>query len=442
MNITVIGCGKSGFAAAKLAVDRGYKVHLTESRDIDKYQNEYEELKSIGVACEFGINSYKYLDNCDMVICSPGIARDNKFIRESEKRNIPVISEIEFAFRHTNGKVVSVTGTNGKTTTTALINYILRSAGNKSVACGNIGYAFSEAVLNNDDDTIYVVEASSYQLDRISTFKPDVALILNISPDHLEYHKSMENYICAKWKTSSLQNENNLLILNADDKTILENSFKTSAKIGYFSSNPVGWGIYTKGNEIFFKTADKEELLMVTEQLGLPGIHNIYNSMAAALAARFLEVTNEDIRDSLISFRGVEHRLEYVRTLAEVDFVNDSKATNINATWFALSSYKKPLIWIAGGRAKGNDYSELDLFVKNNVKAIICIGEESENIFNHFCSNVRCIKASTLHEAVINSIECAERGDLVLFSPACKSFDMFMNFEQRGDEFKSIVMDL
>ncbi len=442
MNITILGCGKSGIGAAKLAVSKGYKVRLTESKDIDKFQDEYEVLKSLGISCEFGLNSSKFLDNCDLIISSPGIHRNIKFFKEAERKNIPTISEIEFAFRHTNSKVISVTGTNGKTTTTTLINYILKNAGIKSVACGNIGYTFSEALLDNDPDTVFVVETSSYQLDMVNSFAPDLSIILNITPDHQEYHKTMEEYILAKWKTSSFQNGKNLLILNMDDDTISKNMYQTKARIGYFSLNPVNWGIYLKEGGIYFKTADKEEFLMMTEQLSLPGVHNLYNSMAAALAARAFEVRNEDIRDSLSSFVGVEHRLENVRTISTIKFVNDSKATNINATWYALSSYNQPLIWIAGGRAKGNDYSELDHLVENNVKAIICIGEEQDNLFNHFCTKVRCIKSDDLEDAVNQSYQLAEMNDIVLFSPACKSFDMFLNYEHRGEVFKSYVNNL
>jgi len=442
MNVTILGCGKSGIGAAKLAISRGYRVRLTESKDIDKFKKEYELLKSLGVSCEFGLNSTKFLDNCDIIISSPGIHRNVKFFKEAEKKHIPIISEIEFAYRHTNSKIISVTGTNGKTTTTSLINYILNNSGLKAVACGNIGYTLSEAILEYPPETIFVVEASSYQLDLVDTFAPDVSIILNISPDHLEYHKSYEQYIEAKWKISSSQNENNLLILNMDDDTISKNLYHTKAKIGYFSLNPVNWGIYAKDGEIYFKTADKEEFLMLTEQLSLPGVHNLYNSMAAALAVRAFEVRNEDIRDSLSSFRGVEHRLELVRNLHSIKFVNDSKATNINATWYALSSYKNPIIWIAGGRASGNDYTELDELVSNNVKAIICIGEEQDNIFNHFCSKVRCIKSDDLEDAVSQSYQIAEDNDIVLFSPGCKSFDMFINFEHRGEIFKEIVYNL
>jgi UDP-N-acetylmuramoylalanine--D-glutamate ligase len=252
----------------------------------------------------------------------------------------------------------------------------------------------------------------------------------------------MENYVESKWKITSSQSENNLLILNVDDETILQTNLKTCAKIAHLSQKPVGWGIYTNGDEIIFKTADKEEVLMLTGELSLPGIHNRYNSMAAALAARVFEIKNEDIRDSLMKFSGVEHRLEFVRTLNGIDFINDSKATNINATWYALSSYKQPIVWIAGGRGDNNNYAELDQVVEKNVSLIIAIGEEAQNIFNHFCTKKRCLIEDDLRSAVVKAFENAEFGDKILFTPACKSFDMFDNFEQRGVVFKEIVNSL
>jgi len=443
MNITIIGCGKSGLAAARLGVHLGYNVRLTESKDIDKFQYEYLELKNLGVKCEFGLNSFKFFENCDLVVTSPGIPPDNKLIKKLESKNYEIISELEFAYRYCKGKIIAITGTNGKTTTTALIAHILNYAGKRAIACGNIGYAFSKAVMKNiNSDDIFVVEASSFQLDRINSFAPDVAIILNITPDHLDYHKTFENYINAKFKITSFQKENNLLILNYDDDTIKNNLFKTSSKINYFSLNRVEWGLYVKDNEIIFKNADKEEIIMHTSKLGLAGVHNLYNSMAAILAARAFEIRNEDIRDSLMSFKGVEHRLEKVREINEVLFINDSKATNVNSTYFALSSYHNPIIWIAGGRAKDNDYSILDELVAKNVKLIVLIGEEKDNIFNHFCLSKTCLKADSLEEAVNIAYENATENDIVLFCPACKSFDMFLNFEDRGEKFKDIVNNL
>ena len=442
MKITIVGAGMSGIAAAKLAVSLGYNVHLSESKASSNFEKEIEVLKSLGIAYEFGGHTSHYLKNCDLVITSPGVPPHALIIREAESKNIPVISELEFAWRHLKNPVISITGTNGKTTTTALTAFILNNSGKKAVACGNIGTPLSELVGSVSDDTILVVEASSYQLDRCADFRPDVGIILNISPDHLAYHGTMENYINAKWKTSSMQNEKNLLILNQDDETIMKNLFPSGAKIQYFSYSPVSWGIYVKGGHLCFSSADKEEELMPVGSLSLPGVHNVYNSMAAALAARAFEVSNEDIRDSLMKFLGVEHRLELIRSLNGVDFINDSKATNVNATWYALSSYKEPIIWIAGGRSDSNDYSLLDEFVEKNVKCIIAIGEEADNIFNHFCTIKRCYKEDSLDTAVFRAYQNSERGDKIVFTPACKSFDMFMNFEHRGEIFKNIVNSL
>jgi UDP-N-acetylmuramoylalanine--D-glutamate ligase len=442
MKITIVGAGKSGTAAAKLAIRLGYQVHLTESKASSNFENEIETLKSLGVRYEFGGHSSQFLKSCDLVVTSPGVPPHIHFIKEAEQKGIPIISELEFGWRHIKNKVIAITGTNGKTTTTSLITFILNNSGKKAIACGNIGTPVSELAGIIDDETILVVETSSYQLDRIVDFRPDVSLILNISPDHLAYHGTMENYISAKWKISSMQSAKNFLILNQDDETILKNIYPTGANVQYFSYSPVDWGIYVKGEHLYFKTADKEEFLMPVSELSLPGVHNVYNSMAAALASRAFEIKNEDIRDSLMKFQGVEHRLEYVRTLNGVDFVNDSKATNVNATWFALSSFNSPIIWIAGGRGDSNDYSLLDDVVRKNVKCIIAIGEEAESIFNHFCLTTRCIKESDLELAVLRAYENSERGEKIVFAPACKSFDMFLNYEHRGEVFKQIVNSL
>ncbi len=442
MKITIVGAGKSGMAAVRLAVRLGYKVNLSESKASSHFETEIEELKSLGITYEFGGNTGLFLKNCDLLVISPGVPPHTSIIKEAEVKKIPIISELEFAWRHIDNPVISITGTNGKTTTTSLIAFILNNSGKKAIACGNIGTPLSDLVGNIDAETILVIEASSYQLDRCVNFKPDVGIILNISPDHLAYHGSMEKYIIAKWKTSSMQCEKNLLILNRDDETISKNFFANGPKVEYFSFSPVDRGIYLKGDNLVFKSADKEEIVMPVSSLSLPGTHNIYNSMAAGLAARAFEVSNEDIRDSLMKFNGVEHRLEFVRSLNGVDFINDSKATNINATWYALSSYKEPVIWIAGGRGDSNDYSQLDELVLKNVKCIVAIGEDADSIFNHFCLMKRCFKEDDLESAVFRAYEQAERGEKVLFTPACKSFDMFMNFEHRGEVFKNIVNSL
>lgn len=352
--------------------------------------------------------------------------------------------------------LIAITGTNGKTTTTTLTAYILNQSGKNAITVGNIGMPLSAMVEELDQDTIIVAELSSYQLDRTDTFRPDVAMILNITPDHLAYHGTMENYVEAKCKIFSNMSHNNLLILGADDAATSACSKLFGGHTAWFSmekqlfnEDSVREGAYNHGGAMKIvlsadpDSADRhEEEIMLFDDIRLPGIHNAYNSMAAAIAARAFEVSNEDIRDALMAFEGVDHRLEFVRSVDGVDFINDSKATNINSSWYALSSYKKKIVWIAGGRGDSNDYSQLDKVVEDHVKSIIAIGEEADNIFNHFCSHKRCIKADSLCQAVeLAKIE-ADKSNVVVFTPACKSFDMFMNFEHRGEAFKECVNKL
>ncbi len=438
MNITVIGAGKSGISAAKLAKNKGEKVFLTESNSPSNEQI-INELKEFDIEFEFGENSDKALRNCDLIISSPGVPPKAEIIRKAEALRIPIISEVEYAYRFLKNPIIGITGTNGKTTTTALTAHILNHSGKKAVAAGNIGTPLASLVDNIASDTIIVAELSSYQLDRCYNLKPDVAVILNITPDHLNYHGTLENYINAKYKISLQQSEENLLILNADDEATLGIIPKTKAQVAFISQKPISRGAYFEDGWIKLVWQHNEEELILASKLGLPGLHNVYNSMAAALAARAFEIPNEDIRDSLMTFRGVEHRLEFVRTIDGVDYINDSKATNINAAWFALASYTRPIVWIAGGRGDKNDYSQLDEIVQKNVTNIICIGEEKDAIFNHFCTKKRCVKVDTLLDAVLAAKAFAQPGEVVLFAPACKSFDMFLNFEHRGEEFKRIV---
>jgi len=441
MKISIIGAGRSGIAAAFLAKDLNFEIFLSEFNTLEKFSHLIPQLEENQIKFEFGQHSSEKILKSDLIVVSPGVPPDIPVLLEAQQRNIPIISEIEFAWQNSKNPVVAITGTNGKTTTTSLIEFIFKKSGKKAVAAGNIGYAYSEVVRKCEKDTIIVLEVSSYQLDRIITFNPEVSIILNITPDHLTYHKSLENYIKAKFNICKNHKENNLFILNADDQIIAKYKHFSKGDVAYFSYNKKVKGIYCNNGKIIlnYPNKHKEEELMNIDELSLPGLHNVYNSMAAALSARAFEITNEDLRDSLMQFDGVEHRLEYVRTINGVDFINDSKATNVNATWYALSSYDKPIIWIAGGRADNNDYSQLDNVVKNNVKSIICLGEEADNIFQHFVTMKRCFKVYDLAEAILKSLDIAEPGDVVLFTPACKSFDMFLNFEHRGEVFKEIV---
>ncbi len=452
MRYTVVGAGKSGIGAATLAQDLGHTVFLTEAKPHEQAKDAAALLLKRSIDAEFGGHTDKSL-LADCIITSPGVPPSSPLFIEAEKRGIPIISEVEFAWQQIDpmkNPVVAITGTNGKTTTTALTAHIFNNSGKKAIACGNIGKAITTVVKDLEEGTILVVEASSYQLDRVSTFRPDVAMILNITPDHLSYHGTFEQYCAAKYKISQNQNEKNVLILNADNEASLAAArLPNRAQILPFSLHPLQQGAFATDNSIRFagigsvtSSQHKEEQLMTIDELRIPGIHNVYNSMAAALSARAFEVRNENIRDSLMSFRGVEHRLEYVRLLNNIEFINDSKATNINSTWYALSSFKKPLVWIAGGRGDNNDYAQLDDLVRKNVRAVVAIGEEKDAIFNHFSVITRCIKAGDMQDAVRIAAEQASSDDVVLFSPACKSFDMFANYEHRGDVFKETVQNL
>jgi UDP-N-acetylmuramoylalanine--D-glutamate ligase len=452
MRYTVVGAGKSGIGAALLAQELGHTAFLTETKPLEQSQDAAQKLSEHSIQAEFGGHTDAAL-HTDCIVTSPGVPPSSPLIIEAEKRGIPIISEVEFAWQQIDSAknpVIAITGTNGKTTTTALTAHILNQSGKKAIACGNIGTAITSVVKNLAEGTILVVETSSYQLDRVTTFRPDVAMLLNITPDHLSYHGTFEQYCQAKYKITQNQIAKNVLILNADNEPSLAAATHSRAQILHFGTHPLQHGMYAKDGTMRFARNDsafsehsahqhKEDNLMTVDELRIPGIHNVYNSMAAALAARAFEIRNENIRDSLMSFMGVEHRLEYVRTVGGVDFVNDSKATNINSTWYALSSYTKPLVWIAGGRGDNNDYAQLDELVRANVRCVIAIGEERDAIFNHFSAITRCIKATTMVDAVHVATEQAPSGSVALFSPACKSFDMFANYEHRGDVFKEAV---
>lgn len=443
MNITVVGAARSGIAAALLAESEGHRVFVTDSQPIDKMTQALMTLSSAGIQTEFGAHSPRALD-ADLVIVSPGVPPTNKVRKGAVEGGIEVIGELEYAWRLLQNPIVAITGTNGKTTTTALTAHVLNAAGRKAVVAGNIGVPLSSLVGVVDKSTIIVVEASSYQLDTTVDFRPNVAVVLNVTPDHLSYHGTFEHYVHAKWKILQNQRDNDVVILNADDPHAAAASSVAKGTVRYISVRTDVVGAFVRGDDVFLKSDEqhKEELLMSVRNVGLRGVHNLYNSMAAALSARALEVRNEDIRDSLQSFSGVEHRLENVRTHKGITYINDSKATNINAAWYALSSFDRPLIWIAGGRGDNNDYTMLDELVDTNVKSIVCIGEDADAIFSHWCTKHRCVKALTMAEAVHQASDLAESGDIVLFSPACKSFDMFADFEERGRVFREAVKGL
>lgn len=444
-NIYIVGASRSGRESAMLARRNGLeRILVSEIEPKEKFAETIQLFEENSIEYEFGNQDFSKINEFDCIVVSPGVPPKSKILLKAKEYDIPVLSEIEFAYRFNRSPIIAVTGTNGKTTTTALIDFILKHSGSKSVAVGNIGIPFSSIVDKIDSETIVVLEASSYQLLYTYEFKPDVALILNITPDHLTYHGSFEEYKKAKFNIFTNQKEQDLLILNSQDDELRLAKLQARGKIAEFGLAPVEIGAFLSGEEIVLRFPEtyNEEKLMNRGEIKLPGVHNLYNSLAAIIAVKAFQIRNENIRDSLRMFEGVEHRLQWVRRLDEVDYVNDSKATNVESAYYGLSSYNKPIIWIAGGRADNNDYSFLDEIVRENVKAIIAIGEEKGNIFSHFCTEKRIFLAYSMEEAVFRAREIAEPGDIVLLSPACKSFDMFLNFEHRGEVFKEIVNSL
>mgnify|MGYP001189545340 CR=1 FL=1 len=435
--IVVLGAGISGVGAAVLAKKKGFEVFVSDKGIITNANKTV--LLNNEIKWEEGKHNYEQILNADEVIKSPGIADNNDLIKQLIAQEIPVISEVEFAFRYTKAKIAAITGSNGKTTTTLLLGHVLKSAGMDVLVAGNVGVGFSLSIAERDYDYI-VLELSSFQLDGIRDFRSDVAILLNITADHLDrYDYKLENYAESKFRLTENQTTQDVLIYNADDSIM--NALKTKAKrlpISLQTQQKEG-GFYNN-NEI---TINLNNNIMTIQELALQGKHNIFNSMAAAMAARVFEIKDTIIRQAMIDFQNVEHRLEYVLTVHGIDFINDSKATNTNACWYALESMTKEVVWIVGGVDKGNDYTELVNMVNEKVKAIICLGENNESIINAFKGKVDTIvQASNMKDAVNQSYILANKEDVVLLSPACASFDLFANYEDRGLQFKKEVRNL
>ena len=435
--IVVLGLGISGLGAAILAKKKGFDVFVSERGNISN--SNKKTLLENHIDYEQGQHTLEYILNANEVIKSPGISDNSNLIQQLSLHNIPVISEIEFAFRYTKAKIAAITGTNGKTTTTLLLGHILRNAGYDVLVAGNVGVGFALSISERDYDYI-VLELSSFQLDGIKKFRSEISIILNINPDHLDrYDNQFDRYQSSKFRITKNQISTDILIYNADDKDV--NIVKTNAKkIPISLVNSTDEGGHIKNNELIIKLNNHN---MTIQELALQGKHNMFNSMAAAMAARVFEVKDSVIRQSMIDFKNIEHRLEYVLTVHGIDFINDSKATNVNACWFALESMQKNVVWIVGGVDKGNDYSELNEIVTERVKAIICLGDNNQSIIKSFNGKVETIvQASSMHEAVNQSFSIANKSDVVLLSPACASFDLFANYEDRGLQFKQAVRAL
>ncbi len=428
---------------AILGKKEGYEVFLS---DAGKIKDSYKEILLInGIKWEEESHNEKKILKADVVMKSPGIPDRTGIVQKIAQAGIPIISEIEFASKFTGARTIGITGSNGKTTTTSLVYHILKTAGLNVGLGGNIGKSFAWQVAEGKFD-VYVLELSSFQLDGIVSYRPDIAIITNISPDHLDrYDYKYENYIDAKFRITMNQNESDSLIYDADDQAIsawLEKN-KTKAQLIPFSlTREFEKGAYLKQNTMEIHIND-EEFIMETEHIALEGKHNLKNAMAAASVAKLMGIRKATIRESLSNFQGVEHRLEKVLKIQNVQYINDSKATNVNATFFALDSMNAPVVWIVGGVDKGNDYSELMPLVREKVKAIVCLGVDNKKIIDAFGNVVDVmIEVQSMDDAVKMSSRLSEKGDVVLLSPACASFDLFENYEDRGRKFKMAVQNL
>ncbi|NSW44758.1 MAG: UDP-N-acetylmuramoyl-L-alanine--D-glutamate ligase [Bacteroidales bacterium] len=441
--ITILGCGESGMGAALLAQSKGFDVFVSDRSEI---KSEYKKpLIEANIPFEENTHTFETILASDLIIKSPGIPEKSEIIKTIRHHNIPIISEIEFAAQYTNAKIIAITGSNGKTTTTLLTYHIFKKAGLNVGLAGNVGKSFALSVLQNQFD-YYILEISSFQLDDIIHFKPHIAVLLNITPDHLDrYNYNFQNYIDSKFLITKNQTATDYFVYCYDDKVIQNNILnkKIQAQVIPFSiKETLESGGYISENQLIINI-NKKQFTMSIFDLSLEGKHNQYNSLAAGIASFVSNIRKEVIRESLSDFEAVEHRLEKVLKIRGIEFINDSKATNVNSTWYALETVKKPIIWIVGGVDKGNDYSELEALVKEKVKAIVCLGIDNTKIikaFEHL--HIPIFDTKSMEEAVYTAYKNGVPGDVVLLSPACASFDLFQNYEDRGRKFKNAVRDL
>ncbi len=442
--LVILGAGESGVGTAILARQQGYDVFVSDGGPVkEQYRNE---LFAYSIAFEEGRHTEASILNADEVMKSPGIPEKNDLVKKIRANNIAIISEIEFAYRYKgSSRIIAITGSNGKTTTTSLIYHICKQAGADCALVGNIGLSFAKQVAL-DPKPLYVAEISSFQLDDIKTFRPDVAVLTNITEDHLDrYNYKVENYIDSKYRIAMNQQPGDVFIYSLDDeittKTIAHYQIK-STLAPFTMSKPLPQGAYLMNAKMHLKWKN-EEMQMSIEDFALKGKHNQYNSMAASLAASAVDIRKEKIREALQTFESLEHRMEPVATIKNVEFINDSKATNVNSTWFALESMEKPVVLILGGVDKGNDYGLLKELVKEKVKAIVCLGTDNSKIHESFSDVIpMMVDATTAKDAVQAAFHFSAKGDVVLLSPACASFDLFKNYEDRGNQFKQAVKEL
>ena len=437
-----MGAGESGVGAAILAKKEGWNIFVSDFGKITPAHKK--TLNELTVDWEESTHSMEKILQADLVVKSPGIPESANVIVKLAEKGIKIISEIEFAGYYSKAKTICITGSNGKTTTSLLTYHILKNAGINVGLAGNIGESFAKQIANEAYDW-YVLELSSFQLDGMFEFRADIAMLLNITPDHLDrYDYDINKYALSKFRVLQNQTENDWAIVNNDDPIIqkeLKNR-KLSAKVAPFSmKEELTLGGYINNEQLIINT--NENFTMSIHDLALKGKHNAQNSLASGIASRILEIRKESVRESLSDFVNVEHRLEFVAKVHGIEFINDSKATNVNSTWFALESMDKPCVWIVGGVDKGNDYTELANLVTDKVKAIICLGENNQKIIEAFEGSVETIVETTSAlEAVAYGYRLAKKDETVLLSPACASFDLFENYEERGNAFKKAVRSL
>ena len=442
-NISIIGAARSGVGAAKLAKKLGAIPFVSDLSPKEKIIDAVNQLNNENIDFEFGGHSDRVYESSLMIV-SPGVPNDSQVLQNARAKNLKLISEVEFAYHYCKGNIIAITGTNGKTTTTSLCGHVFNHCGYKTHVAGNIGLAFSEIVLDVKEGEFVSLEVSSFQLDLIEHFKPAAAMILNITPDHLNrYENSIEKYAKSKQNIYKNQDSKDFLILNKDSKEVNKNLTDHKSKTYYFSLNKEQRnGCYLTGDDVIFKIDDNETFRCSRNDINIPGEHNLANAMSVICAAKSFNLNSDCIIEGLRTFQSVEHRLELVRQIDGVKYINDSKATNVDSVWYALKSFDEPILLILGGQDKGNDYNQIKDLVLEKVKKIYAIGSSAEKVFNFFHHDVKVEIENSLEDAVKSASRETISGDVVLLSPACASFDMFNNYEHRGKVFKEAVNNL
>ena len=441
MKLVILGGGESGTGAAVLGKQKGWEVFLSDKSSLKEVYKK--ELDAKGIRWEEGQHTESEILSADCIIKSPGIPHKVPIVQQAKAKGIEIISEIEFASRYTDAKIIAITGSNGKTTTTTLVYHLLKEAGLSVAVGGNIGYSFARLVAQEPKE-YYVLEISSFQLDDITSFHPHIALLLNITPDHLDrYNYEFQSYIDAKMRITEFQQAADYLIYDADDPVTVQeiNKGQVKAQLLPFSlEKTFERGAWSLDEKNMYVNVNQNIFEMSTKDLTIKGKHNLKNAMGATMVAKLLNVRNENIRNSLMTFQGVPHRLEFVREVEGVRYINDSKATNVNSVYYALDSMEEGLVWIVGGQDKGNDYTPLIPYVSKKVKAIVCLGLDNQKIIQTFQSIVpTIIETHSMEDAVQVGRGLSQEGDTVLLSPACASFDLFQSYEDRGNQFKHYV---